>query len=88
MLYEECSDSDSGRVLDSRSRGCEFEPYRRRCVVSVSKTLYPLLGAGSTQEGLSQHDLKIVDWDIKDNKKSKTHSSTDHLYSHWFNSVI
>ena len=53
MCYEECSDSDSGRVLDSRSRGCEFEPYRRHCVVSVSKTLYPLLSAGSTQEGLS-----------------------------------
>ena len=34
----------SGRVLDSKSRGCRFEPHwRHHCVVSLSKTLYPLL---------------------------------------------
>ena len=32
----------SGRVLDSRSRGGGFGPHRRHCVVSLSKTLYPL----------------------------------------------
>ena len=28
----------SGRVLDSRPRGRGFEPHRRHCVVSLSKT--------------------------------------------------
>ena len=28
----------SGRVLDSRPRGCGFEPHRHYCVVSLSKT--------------------------------------------------
>ena len=27
----------SGRVLDSRPRGCGFEPHRSQCVVSFSK---------------------------------------------------
>ena len=38
----------SGRVLDSRSRDCRFEPHRSHCVVPLSKTLYPLLSTGST----------------------------------------
>ena len=28
----------SGRVLDSRLRGCGFEPHQHHCVVSLSKT--------------------------------------------------
>ena len=28
----------SGRVLDSRPRGPGFEPHRRHCVMSLSKT--------------------------------------------------
>ena len=28
----------SGSVLDSRLRGCRFEPHRRHCVVFLSKT--------------------------------------------------
>ena len=34
--------------------------------LSLSKTLYPLLRTGSTQEDrkLSRHDWGIVDWDI------------------------
>ena len=28
----------SGGVLDSRTRGCGFEPHRCHCVVSLSKT--------------------------------------------------
>ena len=43
----------SGRVLDSRSRGDRFEPH---CIVFVSKTLYHLLSAGSTQEYQSRLD--------------------------------
>ena len=37
----------------------------------LRKTLYPLLGTGSTQEyrKLSQNDCKIVDWDIKHQHK-------------------
>ena len=30
----------SGRVLDSRSKGCRFEPNRRQCVVSLIKTQF------------------------------------------------
>ena len=28
----------SGRVLDSRLRGCGFEPHGRQCIVSLGKT--------------------------------------------------
>ena len=47
--------------------GCYFKTQRQRshCIVSLSKTCYPLLKAisiGSTQ--LSAHDWIIVDWDI------------------------
>ena len=39
----------SGRVLDSRLRGCRFEPHwRHHCVVSLSKTLYSLLSTGKS----------------------------------------
>ena len=31
----------SGRVLDSRPRGCGFEPQWRHCVVSLSKNINP-----------------------------------------------
>ena len=46
------------RVLDWGSKGCGFQPYRRRshCVVSLSKTLYLLLSTDSTQEDPSRHD--------------------------------
>ena len=43
----------SGRVLEFRLRGCGFEPRRRHCIESLSKTLFPLLSTGSTQEDLS-----------------------------------
>ena len=33
----------SGRVLDSRPKGCEFEPHRRHCVVSLIKNINPSL---------------------------------------------
>ena len=33
----------SGRVLDSRPRGCGFEPQWRHCVVSLSKNINPSL---------------------------------------------
>ena len=31
------------RVLDSRPRGCGFEPQRRHCIVSLSKNINPSL---------------------------------------------
>ena len=43
----------SGRVLDSRPRGCGFEPHRRHCVVCFSKTNLSLLSTGLTLEDLS-----------------------------------
>ena len=33
----------SGRVLDSRPRGCRLEPHRRHCFVSLSNNIYPSL---------------------------------------------
>ena len=33
----------SDRVLDSRLRGCGFEPHRLHSVVSLSKNIYPSL---------------------------------------------
>ena len=50
----------SGRVLESRSRGFGFEPHWRHCVVSLSKTLYPLLSTGSTQEDLTDMTEKLL----------------------------
>ena len=34
------------RVLDPRLRGCRFEPHKSHCIVSLSKTHYPLLSTG------------------------------------------
>ena len=59
----------SGRVLDSRMRRRGFEPHLLHCVVSLSKTHLSLLSTGSTQEDLSKHNLKIVDWDVKNQIK-------------------
>ena len=56
---------DSGRVIDLRPRGCGFKPHRRHIVVSLSKTHLSLLSTGSTQEDSFRHNLKIVDWDVK-----------------------
>ena len=39
-----------------RLRGCGLERHRRRCIVSLSKALYPLLSSGSSQEAPSRHD--------------------------------
>ena len=39
-----------GRALDWGLKGCKFETHPSHCVVSLSKTLYPLLSTGSTHE--------------------------------------
>ena len=39
-----------------QDRGYGFEPHWRQCVVSFSKTLYPLLSTCSTQEEQSRQD--------------------------------
>ena len=66
----ECSGSDS-IALDWGSKGCWFMLHRRRShwVVSLSKTLYPLLSTGSTQEDPYLHYWKIVYFDIKNQTK-------------------
>ena len=69
--YQQLIEERSGRVLDWRLRGCGFEPHRRHFVVSLSKTLYPLLSAGSTQEEPSRHDWKIVAWYVKNQNRPK-----------------
>ena len=79
----------SGRVLDSRSRGCRFEPHQRHCIVSLSKTCYPLLSTGSTQEDLSRHDWTIVDWDVK-NQIKQTFNVKNHIlmYQWWSQRIL
>ena len=70
----------SGRVLDSGSRGWGLEPHLRHCLLSLSKTLYPLLSTCSTKENSSQHDWKIVHWNVKNGNKLKIRSD---LYPNW-----
>ena len=61
-----------GRVLDLRSRGCEFELHKRHCIVYFSKILYLILNTGSDQEDLSEYDWTIVDWDVKNQNNTNT----------------
>ena len=76
--YSKCEER-GGCVVEclARLRGCRFEPHWRHCIVSLSKTSYPLHSTGSTQEDLSQHDWKNVDWDVKNQNKhhSKCHQA-------------
>ena len=48
----------------------------------LSKTFYPLLSTGSTQEDRksSRHDLKIVEWDVKHQQKQD--SSLQAVFAH------
>ena len=66
----ECSGSISGKV--SRPTGCGFEPHQPHCAVSLSKKYLSLLSTASTQEDLSRHYWKFVDWDVK-NQIKQTH---------------
>ena len=48
IKFSSCSSQEgaqwlSARVLDSRPRGCGFEPHWRHCVVPLSKNIYPSL---------------------------------------------
>ena len=36
--------------MNKGSKGCLFETHKSHCVVSLDKTLYPLLRNGSTKE--------------------------------------
>ena len=42
---QQCKEAQwlSGRVLDSRLRGCGFEPHQRHCAMSMSKNINPRL---------------------------------------------
>ena len=55
----------SGRVMEV----CGFKPRWRYCVVSLSKTLYPLLSTGSIKVDLYLHERKFVGWDEKNQSK-------------------
>ena len=39
------------------------------CVLSLSKTLFPLLSTGLTQENPFRHDGKTIDWNVKNQTK-------------------
>ena len=58
QIFTQCMGEQwlSGRVLDSRPRGPGFEPHRRHCVVSLSKTHLSLLSTGSTEEDRPRHN--------------------------------
>ena len=57
-----CLTCDQGAAGSSLTGGTHL-------VVSLSKTHLSLLSTGSTQEDPSQHDWKIVDWDVKNQIK-------------------
>ena len=46
--------------------------------MSLSKTLYPLLGTGSARENVSRHD-KNVDWNVKNQNKARYFVVVDSL---------
>ena len=49
----------------------EIERLRvRASLEALSKTLYPLISTGTTQEDPSRHDWKNVDWDIKNSNQT------------------
>ena len=66
----------NGRALDWGSNGYLFEPRRWRsyCVVSFSKTLYPLLCSVllPPMNNRPRHDWKNVDWDVNNQTKQST----------------
>ena len=72
------------RVLDSRPRGHGFETHWHHCVVSLSKTHLSVLSTCSTQEDPSQHNWKIVDWDVK-NQNKQTKSTIETSWHYWKN---
>ena len=61
----------SARVLNSRLRGCSFEPHQRHSFVPLCKTIYPLLSTGSIQEDPVLTYLEFVDWDVTIQIKQK-----------------
>ena len=55
-----------GRALDLRMNGRRFEAHRRHCIVSLSKSLHPLLSTVHPwKTGNSPEMTKFVDWGIK-----------------------
>ena len=61
----------SDKRPDLRSKVCVFEPHWRHCIVSLSKTHYPLFSTGLIQEDPSQHDWKNIDSDVKNKTKQE-----------------
>ena len=60
----------SGRVVDLKSNGRWLETYRRHYVVSMSKTLYPVLCTGlTTEESNRPALLNIVHWYVNHQHK-------------------
>ena len=44
------------QYLTRKIEGLQVQASKRHCVVSLSKTLYPLLSTGPTQEDPSEYD--------------------------------
>ena len=65
----------SGRVLDSRPRGCGFEPQNRHCVVSLSKTYNPSLLLVQSREARPYITEKLV----MGRKESIKQTNTQHF---------
>ena len=65
----------SGRVLDSRPKGREFEPHRRHCIVSLGKNINPslvLVQPRKTRPSITERLLM----ERKESNQTKTNKST------------
>ena len=67
-IVANCSHPSEILALGRRSRSNTLKP-TESLFVSASKTLYPLLSTGSTQDDPSRNDWKIVDCVVKNPTK-------------------
>ena len=64
-------------MLDLRLKGHKFKTHWRHCIVSLSKTLYPLLVQSRKTENHRDMILKKnVDWEVKHYHKQVNSSET------------
>ena len=76
----------SGRVFDLRSKGGWFKTHQRHCIVSLNKTLYPLLSTHAYQtlrSCTSGWILKTIP-PRKESKIGKCHATDYAFLSLWF----
>ena len=75
VMWERC-----GSVLDSRSRGCGFEPHRRHCVAPWARNINPCLVLVQHRKTHPNITEKIVDWNLK-NQINQTNCQVTWMFS-------